>query len=211
MSPVGPPANGEAPSPAWLAQLGRAPIGDFADDRQVVQRLTEAALAVPGDDPLYQYLGAQRMFAEVLRAQHAEHLGQLRSMLDEARQALARLLAEAGAAGAAATGARRTEDEAAQKRFSALLEHAGIEATKTLRQAMAEERDAVTAAVAVRVAEALTRIEEHSTAAGRGRPWRTFGAAGPAWSTRVRSAAAWAALLAVSVIVGLGLVLAVKH
>jgi hypothetical protein len=212
LTPVDPPAPGEAPSPAWLAQLGRAPFGEYADDREVVKRLTEDGYAVPGDDPLYQFMGAHRVFVEVLKAQHEEHLGRTRSMLDEARRGLSQLLAEVAAAGGAAVAARRGEDEAALKRFSAELEDQAANATRKLREAMAEERDAVTAAVAVKVAEALARIDnEKSARAGRGRPWRPFGDVGPAWAARGRSAAAWAALLVVSVIAGLVLLWAVGH
>jgi hypothetical protein len=212
LSPVDPPASDEAPSPAWLAQLGRAPIGDYADGRQVLKRLTEAGLAVPGDDPLYQYLGAQRMFAEVLQAQHDEQMARMRTMHDEARQGMVQLLAEARAAGASAVAARRAEDEAALKRFSAELEGQAASAARMLREAMAEERNAATAAIAVKVAEALARgAIRNAAAAGPGGLWQGFGDLGPAWAARSRSAAAWAALLAMSVIVGLVLLRAFKH
>jgi hypothetical protein len=204
LSPVDPPAPGEPPSPAWLAQLGRAPMSDYADGHGVVKRLAEDGLSVPGDDPLYQYLGAQRVLVAGLEAQHHEQLGRTRAMLDEARQALAQLIAEVGAVGTAALGARRMEDEAALKRFSAELEEQAASATRKLREAMAEERDAVTAAIAVTVAEALARIDgEKAASLGRGRPWRPFGALGPGWAARARSAALWAALLTASVIAGL--------
>lgn len=211
LSPVDPPVADKPPSPAWLAQLGRAPIGDYAGGRQVLKRLTEAGLAAPGDDPLYQYLGAQRMFAEVLQAQHDEQMARLRGLHEEARQGLAQLLADVGAAGAAAVAARRAEDEATLKRFSAELEGQAANATRKLREAMAEERSAVTAAIAVKVAEALTQGEvKHAVAAGRGGHRRRFTDLGPALATRGRSAAAWAALLAASVIVGLVLLRALK-
>jgi hypothetical protein len=211
LSPVDPPAPGEPPSPAWLAQLGRAPIGDYAEGRVVVKRLTEDGLAVPGDDPLYQYLGAQRVFAEVLRAQHEDQMTRMRGMVDEARQGMAQLLADVGAAGTAAVVARRAEDEAALKRFSAELEDLAASASRKLREAMAEERNAVTAAVAVKVAEALARIDSGKSArAAPGRLWRPFGVGGD-WAARGRSAAAWAALLTLSVIAGLALLWAVGH
>jgi hypothetical protein len=204
LSPVDPPAPGDAPSPAWLAQLGRAPIGEYAHGREVVKRLTEDGLAVPGDDPLYQYLGAHRVFVEVLKAQHEDQLGRMRAMLDEARQGLTQLLTDVDAAGGTAVGARRVEDEAVLRRLSAELENRAVEATRKLHEAMADERNATTAAVAVAVAEALARIDsEKSARAGRGRPWRRFTDLMPAWAVRGRQAAAWAALLVLSVIAGL--------
>jgi hypothetical protein len=206
LSPADSLAPSEPPSPAWLAQLGRAPIGDDAGGRGVVKRLTEGATAVPGDDPLYQYLGAQRMFAQVLQTQHDDQMSRMRAMLDEARQGMAHLLSEAGAAGAAAVAARRGEDEAALKRFSADLEVQASDVTRKLREAIAEERDAMTAAVAVTVAQALVRIEGQKFArADRGRPWWPLGA------LEGRAVAAWAALLALSVIAGLALLWAVGH
>jgi hypothetical protein len=204
LSPVDPPMPGEPPSPAWLAQLGRAPIGDYANGREVVRRLTEGTLAVPGDDPLYQYLGAQRVFAGMLQAQHDDQMGRMRTMLDEARQGTAQLVAEFGATGMAALAARRLEDEAALNRFSAELEVQAASATRQLREAMAEERNAMTAAIALKVAEALGRVDgEKAASFGRGRPWGAFGTLGPIWAARARSAAMWAALLAGSVTAGL--------
>jgi hypothetical protein len=179
-------------------------MGDYVDGPQVVKRLAEGGLAVPGDDPLYQYLGAQRVLVAGLQALHDEQLGRTRAMLDEARQALAQLMAEVGAAGTAALGARRMEDEAALKRFSAQLEEQAASAARKLREAMAEERDAVMAAIAVKVAEALGRIDsEKAAGSARGRPWWPFGGLGPGWAVRGRSAAIWAALLMASVIAGL--------
>jgi hypothetical protein len=188
-------------------------MGEYADGRQVVPRLTEDALAVPGDDPLYQYLGAHRVFVEVLRAQHEDQLGRMRTMLDEARQGLAQLLAEVAAAGGAAVAARRGEDEAALKRFSAELDQRIAEGTRMLREAMAEERNATTAAVVVAVAEALARVGgEKPAGPGAGGPWRPFGALeGSSWGPRGRSAAAWAVLLAASVFAGLVLLWVFGH
>jgi hypothetical protein len=208
LTPVDPPAPGEAPSPAWLAQLGRAPIGEYADGQEVVKRLTEDGLAVPGDDPLYQFLGAHKVFVAVLQGLHDDQLGRMRTMLDEARQGLAQMLAEVGAAGGAAVAARRAEDEAALKRFSAELEVRIAAGTRMLREAMAEERNATTAAVAVAVAEALARVRgERPATRGPGGPWRKFGALG----ARGRSAAVWAAVLAGSVVAGLVVLWVLKH
>ena len=205
-SPVDAPALGEVPSPAWLAQLGRAPIGQYADGRDVVRRLTEDGLAVPGDDPLYQYLGAQRVFAEILKAQQDDQLGRMRAMADDAQQALSQLLADAGAAAAAALVARRAEDEAALKRFSAELEDRADAATRIVREALAEERDAMTAAVALGVAEVLARVDARTSDGARAGPgWRAFGDLAPSWAARGRSAAAWGALLVLSVMAGLTL------
>jgi hypothetical protein len=171
-----------------------------------MKRLTEDGLAVPGDDPLYQYLGAQRVFAEILKAQQDDQLGRMRAMTDEARQGLSRLLADAGAAGAAALAARRAEDEATIKRFSAELEERTAAATRMLRDALAEERDAMTAAVDVKVAEVLARIDTETSARARPRwRWRPVGALAPSWMGRGPSAAAWGSLLVLSVIAGLTL------
>jgi len=206
LSPVDPPAPGEPPSTEWLAQFGRAPIGDYAGGREVVKRLTEGGLAVPGDDPLYQYLGAQRMFAQVLQAQHDDQMTRMRALLDEAQQGLAQLLADTGVAGAAALAARRAEDEAALKGFSAEVVDQAANAAAKLRAAMAEERELFTAAVAVKVAEVVAPIgSEKAIRAGRRRSWRPLGGLGPAWAARGRAAAAWAALLALSVIGGVAL------
>ena len=212
LSPVPAPAPGEALSPAWLAQLGRAPIGDYAGDRQVLKRLTDDGLAVPGDDPLYQYLGAQRMFAVLLQAQHDDHTGRMLAMQEQAQRGLGQLLADVGAAGAAALLARRAEDEAALKRFSAALEDRTANATRKLREALAEERDAITAAVAMKMAEALALIESEKTPrAARGGLAAGLAGLGPALAVRGRSAAAWAALLSLSVLAGLALLWAFGH
>jgi hypothetical protein len=189
-----------------LAQLGRAPIGQYADGREVVSRLTEDGLAAPGDDPLYQYLGAQRVFAEILKAQQDDQLSRMCAMTDEARRALSQLLADAGAAGAAALVARRAEDEAAMKRFSAELEERADAATRMLREALAEERNVMTGAVAVKVAEALARIDREKPDGARPVPrWRPIGDLAPSWVAQGRLAAAWGALLVLSVIAGLAL------
>lgn len=212
LSPVDPPAPGEPPSREWLAQVGRSATGEYVDGRPVLKRLTEDGLAVPGNDPLYQYLGAQRLFAEILKAQHEDQLGRMRSMQDEARKGLAQLLADVSAAGGAAVAGRRAEDEAAMKRFSTDLEVQAANVTRKLRAAMAEERESLTAAVVVTVAEALARLDSEQTArASRRRLRRPFWDLGPAWAVRGRAAAAWAALLAVSVIAGLALLWAIGH
>ena len=116
LSPVDPPASGEPLSREWLAQVGRSAGGEYLDGRLVLKRLTEDGLAVPGNDPLYQYLGVFRLYGEIFKAQHEEQMAALRSMLDEARQAMARSLADASAGGAAAAAARRVEDEALGRR-----------------------------------------------------------------------------------------------
>jgi hypothetical protein len=212
LSPVDPPAPRGAPSPAWLAQLGRAPFGEYADGREVVRRLTEDGLAVPGDDPLYQYLGAHRVFAEVVKAQNDDQLARMRAMMDEARQGLTQLLADAATAGGAAVAARRGEDEVALKRFSAELDQRITEGIRMLREAMAEECNATTAAVAVAVAEALARVGNVKPAGGAPRsPWRLFGDLRSSWATRGRPAAAWATLLAASVLAGLVLLWVFGH
>ena len=211
LSPVDPPAPGEPPSREWLAQVGRSATGEYVDRRPVLKRLTEDGLAVPGNDPLYQYLGAQRLFAEILKAQHEDQLGRMRSMLDEARQGLAQLLADVSAAGGPAVAARRGEDEATLKRFSTELDERIAAGSRLLREAMAEERNATTAAVAVAVAEALARVgREKPARGGAGGPWRPFGL----WSglaARGRSAGAWAALLAASVFAGLVVLWVLGH
>ena len=126
----------------------------------------------------------------------------LRVMLAEARQAMTRSLADA----AAAVAARRQEDEAAIKRLSAEIDARAIDAAGKLRGVMAEERELFTAAVAVKVAEAVAGIDnEKAVRAGRRRLWRPLGDLGPALAVRGRAAAAWAALLALSVIAGLAL------
>ena len=202
LSTVDPPAPEDAPSRDWLAQVGRSASGEYLGGRPVLKRLTEGGLAVPGNDPLYQHLGAQRLFAEVQKVQHEEHMAALRVMLAEARQAMTRSLADA----AAAVAARRQEDEAAIKRLSAEIDARAIDAAGKLRGVMAEERELFTAAVAVKVAEAVARIDnEKAVRAGRRRLWRPLGDLGPALAVRGRAAAAWAALLALSVIAGLAL------
>ena len=170
LSPVDPPASGEPLSREWLAQVGRSAGGEYLDGRLVLKRLTEDGLAVPGNDPLYQYLGVFRLYGEIFKAQHEEQMAALRSMLDDA---------DARSSGAAAK----------------------------LRAAMAEEREIFTAAIVVATADALARIDRAKSArAARGRLWRPFGDLGSAWwAVRGRSAAAWAALLALSVIAGLAL------
>jgi hypothetical protein len=196
----------------WLAQLGRAPFGEYAEGREVVKRVTEDGLAVPGDDPLYQFLGAHRVFAEILTAQHEDQLGRMRSMLDEARQGLSQLLADVSAAGGAAVAARRGEDEAALKRFSVEINERVAAGCRLLRETMAEERNATTAAVAVTVAEALARVgNEKPAKGGPGSPWRPFGDLRSGWAARGRPAAAWAALLAASVLAGLVLLWVFGH
>ena len=207
LSLVDPPASGEPLSREWLAQVGRSAGGEYLDGRLVLKRLTEDGLAVPGNDPLYQYLGVFRLYGEIFKAQHEEQMAALRSMLDEARQAMARSLADASAGGAAAAAARRVEDEAALKRLSADADARSSGAAAKLRAAMAEEREIFTAAIVVATADALARIDRAKSArAARGRLWRPFGDLGSAWwAVRGRSAAAWAALLALSVIAGLAL------
>lgn len=211
LSPVEPPAPGEAPSREWLAQIGRSASGEYLDRRPVLKRLTEDGLPVPGNDPLYQFLGAQRLFAEVLKAQHDEHLARTRAVLDEARRGVAELLADVAVAGGAAVAARRGEDEAALKRFSAELGQRIAEGTRALREAMAEERNVTTAAIAVAVAEALAKVgSEKPARGGGGGPWRPFGDRA-SWAARGRSAAMWAAVLGGSVVAGLVLVWVFGH
>jgi len=206
LSTVDPPAPEDPPSRDWLAQVGRSASGEYLGGRLVLKRLTEGGLAVPGNDPLYQHLGAQRLFAEIQNVQHEEHMAALRVMLDEARQSMTRSLADASAAGAAAVAARRLEDEAAIKRLSAEIDARAIDAAGKLRGVIAEERELFTAAVALMVAEAVARIDnEKAVRAGRRRLWRPLGDLGPALAVRGRAAAAWAALLALSVIAGLAL------
>lgn len=212
LPPVDPPGPGEPPSRDWLAQIGRAPSGAYLNGRPVLKRLTEDGLPVPGNDPLYQHLGVHRLFAEVLQAQHDEQLSRTRAMLAEARESLAQLLADVGASGGAAVVARRAEDEAALKSFSAEVDRRLGEGVRTLREALAEERNLTTAAVAVAVAEALAKASVEKPPAGPSRAgWRTFGSLGSSWGPRRRSAAAWAALLAASVLAGMALLWVFGH
>lgn len=202
----------EAPSPGWLVQLGRAPFGEYAEGHEVVKRVTEDGLAVPGDDPLYQFLGAHRVFVEVLKAQHEDQLGRMRAMLDEARQGLMQLQAEVAAAGGAAVAARRGEDEVALKRFSAELDQRLADGARMLREAVAEERNATTAAGAGAVADALTGVGDEKPARGSpGSPRRLFGELWSSLAARSRPAAAWSALLAASVLAGLVLLWVFGH
>jgi hypothetical protein len=212
LSPVGPPAPGEVPSPEWLAQYGRAPIGEYAGGQEVVRRITEDGFAVPGDDPLYQYLGAHRVFAEIWKAQQEDQLARSRAMVDEARQSLSQLLAEVGAAGGAAVAARRGEDEAALKRFSAELDQRVAEGARKLRETMAEERNATTAAIGVAVAEALAKVDGGKPLrGGAGGRAQQFGDLWSNWTARGRSVALWAAVVMGSMIAGLVLLWVFGH
>jgi hypothetical protein len=154
------------------------------------------------------------MFAEILKAQHDDQMGRMRAMLVEAREGLAQLLTDASAAGAKTLAARRAEDEAALKRFSACVQEQTVAAARKLDEALAAERDAMTAAVAVAVAVAvqvskvLAEIDpEKSAPASPVRLCQAF------WyvAARGRSAAAWTALLVLSVIAGLALLWAFER